>query len=133
MPLYYIQDYQNGLKKDVSSQSHNNRSTTDCIFILNTLVEKSLNTGKPLYVCYVDLRKAFDNVDHLLLWVKLAKIGVSNKLLSVLQSMYRNTASCIKLSSNTATEVFPCKKGVRQGCILSPLLFNIYTADLVKS
>ena len=109
-----------------------NRSTTDCIFILNTLVEKSLNTGKPLYVCYVDLKKAFDNVDHLLLWVKLAKIGVSNKLLSVLQSMYRNAASCIKLSSNTATEFFPCKKGVRQGCILSPLLFNIYTADLEK-
>ena len=83
-------------------------------------------------MCYVDFRKAFDSVNHTLLWVRLAEIGVSKKLLSELQSMYANATSCIKLYRNTVTDSFPCKRGVRQGCILSPLLFNLYTADLQR-
>ena len=80
-----------------------NRSTIDCTFILNVLVEKSLTTGKSLHMCYVDFRKAFDSVNHTLLWVQLAEIEVSNKLLPVVQSMYANATSCIKLSRNTVT------------------------------
>jgi hypothetical protein len=55
-----------------------NRRTTDCIFILNTLIEKTKIDNSTLFVCYVDLKKAFDNVEHTLMWVKLHSIGLSN-------------------------------------------------------
>ena len=54
---------------------------------------------------------------------------ISQQMLEMLQSIYSTAASCVKLSNNTVSESFPCQKGVRQGCNLSPLLF---TADLQK-
>ena len=65
-----------------------NRRTTDCIFIMNTLIETSRAHKVPLYVCFVDFRKAFDSVDHTMLWTKLIKLGISEQLLEILQSMY---------------------------------------------
>ena len=59
-----------------------NRRTTDCIFIFNTVIEHYKGKQVPLYVCYVDLKKAFDSV---LLWVKLAQLGISKHLLTLLQ------------------------------------------------
>ena len=66
---------------------------------------------------------------HNLLWNKLADKGVSTKILNLLQSMYRN-ASCRVTASNTLSSSFPCRKGVKQGCNLSPLLFSLYISDL---
>ena len=103
-----------------------NRSTVDCIFILNTVIEVSLSQKKHLYVCYVDFKKAFDSVNHTLLWSCLVNFGVSHRTLTVLQSMYATASSCVKISSNEATAPFKCQKGVRQGCILSPLLFTLF-------
>ena len=54
----------------------NNRRTIDCIFILNAMIEYTLNNRKSLYVCYVDFSKAFDSIDHTLLWKKLAKMNI---------------------------------------------------------
>ena len=107
-----------------------NRSTVDCIFILNTVIEVSLSQKKHLYVCYVDFKKAFDSVNHTLLWSCLVNFGVSHRTLTVLQSMYASAYSCVKISSNEATAPFKCQKGVRQGCILSPLLFTLFLAGL---
>ena len=107
-----------------------NRRTIDCIFILNTLIESTLSKHNTLYVCYVDFKKAFDCVDHSLLWTKLINLGISHKILAILQSMYAAAASCIKISKYEVTDQFPCQKGVRQGCILSPLLFSLFISDL---
>ena len=100
-----------------------NRRTTDCIFILNTLIEKTKIDNSTLFVCYVDLKKAFDNVEHTLMWVKLHSIGLSNQIIAILQSMYRKATARVKINSSQATRVFKCQKGVRQGRNLSPLLF----------
>ena len=102
-----------------------NRNTTDCIFIMNTLIEISIAHKVPLYVCFVDFRKAFNSVDHTMLWTKLIKLGISEQLLEILQSMYSTATSSVTLSTYEVTHQFPCKKGVRQGCNLSPLLFII--------
>ena len=109
-----------------------NRRTTDCIFIMNTLIETSRAHKVPLYVCFVDFRKVFDSVDHTMLWTKLIKLGISEQLLEMLQSMYSTATSSVKLSTYEVTHQFPCKKGIRQGCNLSPLLFSLFISDLEK-
>ena len=62
-----------------------NRKTTYFIFILNTLIEKTKTDISTLFVCYVDLKKAFDNVEHTLMWVKLHSIGLSNQIIATVQ------------------------------------------------
>ena len=109
-----------------------NRRTIDCIFILNAMIENSLNNRKSLYVCYVDFKKAFDNINHRLLWKKLVNMKISQQMLEMLQSIYSNAKSCLKLTSNSVSDLFPCQKGVRQVCNLSHLLFNLFMADLQK-
>ena len=89
---------------------------TDCILILNTLIEKVRVDKSSLFVCFVDFRKAFDSVHHGALWRKLVLIGVSQQVLTILQSMYFKSSSRVRLSQHEATEEFPCQKGVRQGC-----------------
>ena len=105
------------------------RRTTDPIFILSTAIQAHKKKRKPLYACFVDFAKAFDSVKHKLLWNKLAGMGVSTKILNLLQSMY-GKASCRVTANNTLSSSFPCRKGVRQGCNLSPLLFCLYISDL---
>ena len=106
-------------------------STTDPIFILNTVIQHYKEKKQPLFTCFVDFKKAFDSVSHYKLWLKLASIGISSKILTLLQSMYSNAISMVEINSEISSS-FPCTKGVRQGCNLSPLLFSLYIADLEK-
>ena len=99
---------------------------------MKTLIETSRAHKVPLYVCFVDFRKAFDSVDHTMLWSKLIKLGISEQLLEVLQAMYSTATSSVKLYKYEATHQFPCTKGIRQGCNLSPLLFSLFISDLEK-
>ena len=69
-----------------------NRRAVDCVFILNTVIDKAKADKTPLYVCYVDLKKAFDKVVHHLLWKKLLSLGISDKVLR--QSMYVKASAC---------------------------------------
>ena len=94
------------------------RRAIDCVFILNTAIENARKNRIPLYVCYVDFQKAFDNVKHDLLWGKLAELGLSRKMLVILQSMYSTATSRLKVSATKCTESFPSEIGVRQGCVL---------------
>ena len=70
-----------------------------CVSILNTAIENARKNRIPLYVCYVDFQKAFDNVKHDLLWGKLAELGLSRKMLVILQSMYSTATSRLKVSA----------------------------------
>jgi len=65
------------------------RRTTDPIFILSIAMQAYKKKRKPLYACFVDFAKAFDSIKHSLLWKKLADMGVSTKILNILQSIYR--------------------------------------------
>ena len=105
------------------------RRTTDPIFILNSVIQFYRKKAKPLFACFVDFKKAFDSISHGALWTKLASLGVSNMILTLLQSMYANAISVVQLGTEISSH-FPCRKGVRQGCNLSPLLFNLFIADL---
>ena len=105
------------------------RRTIDAIYTLTSVMHLYKKKHKPLYACFVDFRKAFDSINHDKLWLKLTKAGLSMKLLVLLQDIYRNATSVVR-SDSGMSKPFPCEKGVRQGCNLSPLLFSLYIADL---
>ena len=71
------------------------------IFALHSIISKSLRQGKRLYCCFIDYVKAFDSVSHFKLWLKLAKCGVTGKLLNLIKSMYAKLKSRVKPSSVT--------------------------------
>ncbi len=70
--------------------------TSDNLFVLNAIIEKYKSLGKPLFVCFVDFKRAFDCVNRALMFVKLIKIGYSSKLLRVMTDMYSKASSVIK-------------------------------------
>ena len=109
-------------------------STVDSIFILKTLIDKFVKS-KPqkrrnlLFSCLVDFRKAFDRIPRQKLFEKLRKEGIKGRFLEIVMSMYSKDKSAVKIN-NKMTEAFPCYTGVKQGCMLSPTLFNLYLSDL---
>lgn len=110
------------------------RSTIDCIFVHNTLVQHHLaKKRRKLYVCYIDFSKAFDCVSWDILWLKLEGLGISrdSKFLKVLKSMYKEI-SCRVITPWGLTQKIQLFRGVRQGCILSPLLFALFIDDVKK-
>ena len=80
---------------------------------------------KKLIVTFIDYEKAFDKVDHGLLWQKLGQAKVTGKVLRVIQDLYQKTKACVRVNGEL-TETFHCNIGVRQGDNLSPLLFKIF-------
>ena len=105
--------------------------TTDYIFTLKTLCNKYVKdkTGSKLFACFVDFKKAYDSIWHDGLFHKLITNQVNGQFLNIIQSMYKNSSSAVKLG-NRCTQFFLCSKGLRQGYPLSPNLFNIYVNDL---
>jgi len=108
-----------------------NFRTTDNLFVLSTLVSKYLNKNRQLYACFIDFSKAFDSVWRNGLLFKLSKLGIGGKFLKVIEGMYSKTINCVK-SKNGLTETFVTNCGVRQGCNLSPTLFNLFLSDIVS-
>ena len=119
-----------GLLPETHFGFRKNRRTTDCLFILNSLIQIAKLQKRALFACFVDFSKAFDNVNHNLLWNKLVTLGISQQCLKVIQTMYLKAVSRVTVSRCESTEPFPCQKGVRQGCNLSPLLFSLFISDL---
>ena len=85
---------------------------------------------KHTYVSYIDFSKAYDRVNRAFLWKKLEKLGVYGNMLKCIKSLYSNVSSCVKLSPSQSTDWFNVGSGLRQGCIMSPLCFNIYINDM---
>ena len=106
--------------------------TADHVFVMKTLIDNYLNKGKKLYLCFVDFAKAYDSVWRKGLFYKLIGYGFSVKILKLLKSMYSNITTGVRLS-NGITDLFQSKIGVRQGCNLSPMLFNLFINDIVAS
>lgn len=105
------------------------KRTADHIFVLKTLMDQAKSHKKNLYMCFIDLKKAFDTVWTNGLLYKLSKINASTKFINLIKNMYNKVFSRIK-TENGYTEFFKVTVGTRQGCNLSPALFNIYTYDL---
>ena len=110
-----------------------NHRTTDHIFILNRLVDNVMKTkNKRLYCCFVDFQKAFDNVWHDALLLKLYDSGITGKLFNIIKSMYDNAHIQTKIRDKCSGEI-TIRKGVHQGNTISPTLFNVFINDIVKN
>jgi len=105
--------------------------TSDHIFTLRTIIDKYVkNTnGGRIYACFIDFKKAFDSVWHDGLLLRLLQYNINGKFYKLIKHLYSNSSCYIKLGSRR-TRTFQYSRGVRQGCILSPLLFNLYLNEL---
>ena len=101
------------------------RSTIDQIFTLRQLAEKYEEFGKELYVCYIDFRKAFDSIWRKGLWHVMRHLGYPDKIIRILENAYKDTFSAVRVDGDLS-DWFNTIVGVLQGCVLSPLLFNIF-------
>ena len=108
------------------------KGTTDAIFIVRQLQEKFLAKEKDLWMAFVDLEKAFDRVPREVVWWALRKLGVDEWLVSVIQAMYADTSTMVKLNGRVS-KGFGVKVGVHQGSVLSPLLFIIVMEALSRN
>ena len=114
-----------GLRSPAQAGFRPRKSTIHHLFALRHFIDHALNTGRPLYVCFVDLQKAYDTVQHDLLWERLRSIGVSPRMLAAIQSLYTSGTLSMKVDG-TAGQPAVQRMGVRQGCPLSPTLFGIF-------
>ncbi|GFS11416.1 transposon TX1 uncharacterized 149 kDa protein [Elysia marginata] len=105
------------------------KGTRDGIFLLRNTCERIMECQKVLNLC-LDA-KAFDRVNHEKLMKVLAKAGISSHERRLVSEIYWNKSAKVKLTSET-TEDIMIQRGVRQGCILSPSLFNLYSEYLLQ-
>ena len=107
----------------------NDSRTSDNLFILNGLIERQLNMGQSLYVCFIDFSKAFDLVNRDILFYKLVKMGWTGRVMDTLRNLYSKTNIRVKHKGKISSS-FENKMGVNQGGVLSGLLFRKYLCDL---
>ena len=103
--------------------------THDAIFSLRSMVNFYKHNKKPVYAIFVDFSKAFDSIDRTALIYKLGQIGIRGNLLKLISSMYDKSDYIIKSNSKFSYPI-ESSSGVKQGCCLSPLLFNTYVNDI---
>ena len=101
------------------------RSTTDQIFTLKQIFEKSWEYGIHLFACFADLEKAYDQVPRDKLWKVLQEYGVNDQLLRAIRSFYCRPEVCVRVNGKQS-KPFRMGVGLWQGCVLSLLLFIVY-------
>ena len=114
---------QSGFKKGMG--------TREGIFNFRIIVEKLLEKNKKIYICFIDYKKAFDRVFHMKLIDALNKLEIDGKDLTLIKNLYWNQTASIRTEDGYSGS-FPIKRGVRQGCVLSPHLFNVYTEIIFR-
>ena len=108
------------------------RSTTEQIFNSRLIIEKHLQHQRDLFHNFIDFRKAFDRVWHDGLWWVLRSFNVEEGLVRIMEALYENAESAVLLN-NEIGEFFRTTVGVRQGCLLSPVLFNLFLEKIMRN
>ncbi|XP_037931563.1 uncharacterized protein LOC119666353 [Teleopsis dalmanni] len=104
-------------------------STVDNVFILTNIAKLYVEKGKKLYVFFVDFKAAFDSIDRDAMFYKLSNYGVSTKMINILRALYCNKTAAV-WDGNSLSKWFSSNTGVKQGCLISPLLFALFIDDL---
>ena len=120
-----LQQYMNRELPDVQAGFRKGRGNKDQIANIRWITEKAREFLKNIYFCFIDDAKAFNCVDHNELWKILKEMGIPDHLTCLLRNLDAGQEATVRTGHGT-TDWFQIRKGVLQGCILSPSLFNVY-------
>ena len=124
----------NKLELEVSIQQagfQKSRGTRDQLFNLKQIIEKQREYNQDFYICFIDYIKAFDKGRHKDLWRIMTKMGFPHHWIELIRSLYEQQQAAVKTSPGI-TEWFEIGQGARQGYILSPYLFNIFSEMIMR-
>ena len=105
--------------------------TLEGIFNLRTIYERATDVQKDVYVCFIDYTKAFDRVKHFKMIGCLSEIGKDDQDLQIISKLYWEQSASVRTESGMTSE-YKIKRGLRQGCVLSPNLFDLYTEKIFR-
>ena len=117
---------------DVQAGFRKGRGIKDLIANICWIIEKAREFQKNIYFCFIDYAKAFDYVDHNKLWKILKEMGIPDHLIYLLRNLYACQETTVRTRCGTI-DCFQTGKGVCQGCILSPWLFNLYAEYVMRN
>ena len=117
---------------DVKAGFRKGRGPRDQIANIHWIIEKAREFQQNIYFCFIDYAKAFDCVDHNKLWEILKEMRIPDHLTCLLRNLYAGQEATVRTRHGT-TDWFQIEKGVRQDCILSPCLFNLYTEYFIRN
>ena len=126
-----LQQYMNHELSDIQAGFRKGRESRDQIANICWIMEKAREFQKNIYFCFIDYAKAFDCVDHNKLWKILKEMEIPDHLTCLLRNLYAGQEAIVRTGHGT-TDWFQTGKGVHQGCILSPCLFNLYTEFIMR-
>ena len=117
---------------DVQAGFRKGRGTRDQIANIRCIIKKAREFQKNIYFCIIDYAKAFDFVHHNKPWKILKEMGIPDHLTCLLRNLYAGQEARVRTGHGT-TDWFQIGKGICQGCILSPCLFNLYVEYIMRS
>ena len=127
-----LQQYMNCELPDVQPGFRKSRGIRGQIANIHWIIKKAREFQKNIYFCFIDYAKAFDCVDHYKLWNILKEMGKPDHLTYLLRNLYAGQEAAVRTGHGT-TDWFQIGKGVRQGCILSPCLFNLHAEYIMRN
>ena len=127
-----LQQYMNRELPDVPAGFRKGRGTREQIANIFWIIQKAREFQKNIYFCFIDYAKAFECVDHDKLWKILNEMGIPNHLTCLLRTLYAGQEARVRTGHGTP-DWFQTEKGVRQGCILSPCLFNLNAEYIMRN
>ena len=127
-----LQQYLNCELPDVQAGFRKGRGTRNQIANILWVIKKAREFQKNIYFCFIDYTKAFDCADHNKLWNILQEIEIPDHLTRLLRNLYAGQEATVRAGHGT-TGWFQIEKGVCQGCILSPCLFNLYAEYIMRN
>ena len=117
---------------DVQVGFRKGRGTRDQIANICWIIEKARECQKNMYFCFIEYAKAFDCMDHNKLWKILQEMGIPDHLTCLLRNLYAGQEATVRAGNGT-TDWFQIGKGVHQGYVLSPCLFNLYAEYIMRN
>ena len=127
-----LQQYVNCELPDIQAGFRKGWGTRDQIANLRWIIEKARECQKNIYFCFIDYTKGFDYVDHHKLWKILKEMGIADHLTCLLRNLYAGQEATVRTRHETM-DWFQIRKGIHQGCIFSPCLFNLYAEFIMQN